>query len=67
MKFDELKKKAQELANKHGDKIEQATDRAGDLAKSRFGREDKVDSVVRKAKNLLGSVRRGPDQERGQQ
>ncbi|MCP2164450.1 antitoxin [Goodfellowiella coeruleoviolacea] len=65
MNFDELKKKAQELVEKHGDKIEGAADKAGDFAKSRFGRAEQIDSVVNKAKGLLGSVRRDADQDRG--
>jgi antitoxin protein of toxin-antitoxin system len=46
--FDELKNKAQDLAEKHGDKIEQGVQKAGDFAKDKFGHEEQVDKVVGK-------------------
>jgi hypothetical protein len=51
--FDELKNKAQDLAEKHGDKIEQGVQKAGDFAKDKFGHEDKVDKVVGKIKDNI--------------
>lgn len=46
--FNEMKNKAQNLAEKHGDKIEQGVQKAGDFAKDKFGHDDKVDKAVDK-------------------
>jgi len=51
--FDELKNKAQGLAEKHGDKIEQGVQKAGDFAKNKFGHEEQVDKVVGKVKDNI--------------
>lgn len=49
--FDDLKNKAQDLVEKHGDKIEQGVEKAGELAKERFGHEEQVDKVVDKVRD----------------
>ena len=46
--FDDLKKKATDLAEKHGDKIDEGVAKAGEFAKKRFGHDDQVDKVVDK-------------------
>lgn len=67
MVFDNLKKKAQDLAGQHGDKIEKGLDKAGKVAKDRFGHHDKVDSALGKAKNFLGDNKSGSEDEGQQQ
>jgi hypothetical protein len=44
--FDDLKNKAGELVEKHGDKIEQGVEKAGDFAKKKFGHEEQIDQAV---------------------
>jgi hypothetical protein len=51
--FDALKDKAQDLVEKHGDKIEQGVEKAGDLAKKRFGHDEQVDQVVDKIQDAI--------------
>jgi hypothetical protein len=51
--FDRLKNKAQDLVDKHGDKIEQGVEKAGEFAKRRFGHEEQVDKVVDKVQDKL--------------
>jgi hypothetical protein len=51
--FDELKNKAQDLVNEHGDKIEDGLEKAGEFAKGKFGHEQQIDTVVDKAKDLI--------------
>lgn len=51
--FDELKNKAQDLVEKHGDKIEEGVEKAGDFAKQRFGHGEQVDKVVDKLQNAI--------------
>jgi hypothetical protein len=53
MDFDSLKNKAAELLNEHGDKVEDAADKAGELAKGKFGHEDQVDTVVDKIQDMI--------------
>ena len=51
--FDELKNKAQDLVEKHGDKIEEGVEKAGDFAKQRFGHDVQVDKVVDKIQDAI--------------
>jgi hypothetical protein len=51
--FDELKNKAQDLVEQHGDKIEDGLDKAGEFAKQKFGHGQQIDSMVHKAKDLI--------------
>jgi hypothetical protein len=51
--FDDLKNKAQNLVKEHGDKIEQGVEKAGDLAKKKFGHADQVDKVVDKVQDAI--------------
>ncbi|RZS44997.1 antitoxin protein of toxin-antitoxin system [Herbihabitans rhizosphaerae] len=58
--FGKLKKKAEEIGEKHGDKIEQGVDKAGEFAKGKFGgHADKIDKATDKAKDVLPGG--GPD------
>lgn len=58
--FNELKKKGEDLLEQHGDKIEQGVEKAGELAKNKFGHADKVDKVVDKIQDAI------PDKPQGQ-
>ena len=51
--FNELKNKAADLVEQHGDKIEQGVAKAGEFAKQRFGHEEQVDKVVDKIQDAL--------------
>jgi len=51
--FDGLKNKAQDLVEKHGDKIEDGVEKAGDFAKKKFGHDDQVDKVVDKIQGAI--------------
>lgn len=51
--FDELKNKAQNLVNEHGDKIEQGVAKAGEFAKGKFGHGEQIDAAVDKVKDLI--------------
>lgn len=51
--FDNLKDKAQDLVEKHGDKIEEGVDKAGEFAKKRFGHDEQVDQVVDKIQDAI--------------
>lgn len=51
--FDDLKNKAQDLAEQHGDKIEPGAEKAGEFAKDRFGHDEQVDSAVDKVQDAI--------------
>lgn len=51
--FDDLKNKAQDLVEKHGDKIEQGVGKAGEVAKDKFGHGEQVDKVVDKIQGAI--------------
>ncbi|TCO64443.1 antitoxin [Actinocrispum wychmicini] len=51
--FDELKNKAGDLLNQHGDKIEDGLEKVGDFAKKQFGHDEQIDKVVDKAKDMI--------------
>lgn len=53
MDFDNLKGKAEELLNEHGDQIEKGLDKAGDLAGDKLGHEEQIDAGVAKLKGLI--------------
>jgi len=54
MGFDDIKNKAQGLADQHGDKADSAIDKGSDQAKDRFGHDEQVDSAAQQAKDRLG-------------
>ncbi|GEL19136.1 Rv0909 family putative TA system antitoxin [Pseudonocardia asaccharolytica] len=60
MDLNSLKGKAEELLNEHGDKVEAAAEKVGDLVKDRYGHDEQVDQVVGKIKEMI------PDPEAGQ-
>jgi hypothetical protein len=51
--FNELKNKAADLVEEHGDKIEQGVEKAGEFAKSKFGHDEQVDGVVNKVQEMI--------------
>jgi hypothetical protein len=51
--FDDLKNKAAGLVEKHGDKIEQGAEKAGEFAKKKFGHDEQVDKVVGKISDAI--------------
>lgn len=51
--FDELKNKAADLVEKHGEKIEEGVEKAGDFAKKKFGHDEQVDNVVDKIQGAI--------------
>ncbi|GLZ29557.1 kanamycin biosynthetic protein [Lentzea sp. NBRC 105346] len=55
MGFDELKDKAKDMLGKHGDKADQAVDRAGQIADERTGGKhtEHIDKAEEKAKEGL--------------
>ena len=53
MDFDSMKDKAAELLNEHGDKVEDAAEKAGEFAKGKFGHDDQVDMAVDKIQDMI--------------
>ena len=51
--FDELKDKASNLVEKHGEKIEEGVEKAGEFAKKKFGHDEQVDKVVDKIQSVI--------------
>jgi hypothetical protein len=53
--MDEMKDKAKEAAGKHGDKIDEGMDKAGEMAKEKTGgkHDDKIDQGVERGKEAL--------------
>jgi hypothetical protein len=51
--FDELKNKASDLVEKHGEKIEEGVEKAGEFAKKKFGHDEQVDKVVDKIQGAI--------------
>jgi glutathionyl-hydroquinone reductase len=51
--FNELKNKAEDLLEEHGDKIEQGVEKAGEFAKNKFGHDETVDKVVDKIQEMI--------------
>lgn len=49
----DLADKAKNLAEQHADKVDDALDKAGELAKDRFGHDEQVDTVVEKIKDAI--------------
>lgn len=61
--MDNMKDKAREMAEKHGDKIDQAIDKAGQMAKDKTGgqHDDKIDQAVERGRNATRDVGGGPE------
>lgn len=52
--MDDLKQKARNVKEQHGEKLEGAVDKGSDFAKQRTnGREEQIDSAANKAKGVL--------------
>ena len=55
MNIDDLKQKARDVNEQHGDKLEGAVDKGSEFARQRFdGQDDKIDSAADRAKGYLG-------------
>lgn len=54
MAFDDIKNRAQGLADQHGDKADAGIDKGSDYAKDRFGHDEQVESAAQQAKDRLG-------------
>lgn len=54
-KMDEMKDKAKEATDQHGDKIDQGMDKAGDMAKEKAPdqHDDKIDQGVERGKQAV--------------
>jgi hypothetical protein len=59
-KMDEMKDKAKEMAGRHGDKIDQGMDKAGDMAKDKAPDQhgDKIDQAVDRGKQAAEDLGR---------
>ena len=53
MDFNALAGKAAELLDEHGDKVEGAAEKVGEIVKERFGHAEQVDMAVDKLKDLI--------------
>jgi hypothetical protein len=51
--FNALAGKAGELLNEHGDKVEAAAEKVGDVVKEKYGHGEQVDMAVDKLKDLI--------------
>jgi hypothetical protein len=56
MDFGNLAGKAGELLEQHADKVDAAVEKAGELAKEKFGHDAQVDMAVDKVQDLLPGV-----------
>lgn len=53
MDFDQLKDKAGDLLNEHGDQIEKGLDKAAEIAKDKLGHDEQIEAGVDKLKGLI--------------
>jgi hypothetical protein len=51
--FNAIAGKAGELLNEHGDQVEAATEKLGEVVKEQFGHDGQVDMAVDKIKDLI--------------
>jgi hypothetical protein len=58
MDLDDLKKKAADLADDHGDKVKDGIDKVADLADDKTGGKhgDKIDDAAQKAKDFIDDL-----------
>lgn len=56
--FDDMKNKAADLVDKHGEKIAQGVDKAGEIVNDKTGGKhaDKIQQATQKAKDGLGNL-----------
>ena len=68
MDMDAIRKKAEELAEEHGESVENMLDKAKEMITARTpdSIDDKVEGAVDKAKDLLGKLGGGDDAEGGE-
>lgn len=55
-----FKDKLMNLGKEHSDKVDQGMDKAGDMAKEKFGHEEQVDQAVEKGKGFVGGDQEEP-------
>ncbi|MEJ3652106.1 Rv0909 family putative TA system antitoxin [Actinomycetes bacterium KLBMP 9759] len=53
MDFNALAGKAGELLDEHGDKVEMAAEKVGDIVKEKYGHGEQVDMAVDKLKEMI--------------
>lgn len=51
--FDNLRDKAEGLAEQHSDKVDGGIDKAADAAGERFGHEDQIDEGAKKLQDFI--------------
>ena len=51
--FNAIAGKAGELLNEHGDQVEAAAEKLGEVVKDRYGHDEQVDMAVDKIKDLI--------------
>ena len=61
-----FKDKLMNLGKEHSDKVDQGMDKAGDMAKDKFGHEEQVDQAVEKGKDYVGGDQEQPPPPPGQ-
>lgn len=61
-----FKDKLMNLGKQHSDKVDQGMDKAGDMAKKKFGHEEQVDQAVEKGKGYVGGEKEEPPPPPGQ-
>jgi hypothetical protein len=56
--MDEMKDKAKDMAGKHGDKVDQGMDKAGEMAKDKMPdqHDDKIDQGVERGKQAAEDI-----------
>ncbi len=61
--FDKFKKKAADLAEEHGDKIDEGIDKAADFVDDKTGGKytDKIEGGTEKAKEFIDGLEEGGD------
>jgi hypothetical protein len=60
--FDELREKAEDLAEKHAGQVDEAIDKAAGMLGTKFGHESEVDKGAEKLKDLLPGQGQQPGQ-----
>lgn len=53
MDLNSMKDKATELLGEHGDKVEDAAEKVGEMVKDKYGHDEHVDTVVDKIKDAV--------------
>ncbi|TAM81345.1 MAG: antitoxin [Jatrophihabitans sp.] len=62
MDFDDLKNKAENLAQEHSDQVDSAIDKAANLVGDKLGHADQVDAAAQKLKDEISGGGDAPQQ-----